>query len=312
VFITRGTDVVATRRLLDDLADHPDPWVRAARYTFTALLELNAANPETAEQLLLTSNARFRELGERQGLLLTLVILTEFALAKGEFQTAVIRAEQAYGHATDGMSTESGSMLLIRVGQARSCAGEIEQGRRMMEQATRTAERCGELSDAAVGHAQLAALAFKVDDLAEARRQLAAATELIEGRSDRPDASMARSATLAGRGYLATLEGDFEIARDCYRQAIDAVWDGPFLSFMSGVDEMLRGLAALAGAEGDHVRAAELLGAAFALTGMENKASYADPRTRAAAITALGEDAFNAAFTRGRRLPKSEILALER
>ncbi|HTJ71887.1 MAG TPA: BTAD domain-containing putative transcriptional regulator [Actinospica sp.] len=311
VFITRGTDTVATRRQLEALAEHPDPWVRAARHTFIALLELNAANSAAAEELLLTSNARFRELGERQGLLLTLVILTEFALAKGEFQTAVTRAEQAYGYATDGMSTESGSMLLIRVGRARSCAGEVEQGRRIMEQAARTAERCGELADAAVGHAELAALAFQVDDRAEARRQLAAATELIDARSDRPDVSMARTTTLSRRGYLATLEGDFEIARDCYRQAVDVVWDGPFLSFMSGLDEVLRGLAALAGAEGDHVRAAELLGAAFAVTGMENKASYSDPRTRAAALAALGEDAFTAAFTRGRRIPKSDLLALE-
>jgi predicted ATPase/DNA-binding SARP family transcriptional activator len=311
VFITRGTDVTATRRALDTLADHPDPWVRAGRDSFTALLELNAANPDATEELLLSGYAKFRELGERQGLVLTLVILTEFALAKGDYRTAVSRAEEAYGYATDGMSTESGSMLLIRVGLARSCAGETEQGRRLMEQAVRTAERCGELADAAAGHAELAVLAFKLDDRAEARRQLASATELIDTRPGRPDAGMARTITLARRGYLATLDGDFEIARDCYRQAVDVVWDGPFLSFMSGLDEVLRGLAALAGAQGDQIRAAELLGAAFSVTGMENKASYADPHTRAAALAALGEQPFAAAFARGRHLPKSDILALE-
>jgi predicted ATPase/DNA-binding SARP family transcriptional activator len=311
VFLTRSSDLIATRRALDALAEHPDPWVRAARYAFTAMLELNAANPAATEELLLTGYAKFRELGERQGLVLTLVLLTELALAKGEFPTAVSRAEEAYGYATEGMSSESGSMLLVRVGLARSCAGEIEHGRRLMEQAVRTAERCGELADAAAGHAELAALAFKLDDRAEARRRLASATELVDARSERPDASMARTTTLARRGYLATLDGDFEIARDCYRQAIGVAWDGPFLSFMSGLDEVLRGLAALAGAQGDHVRAAELLGAAFAVTGLENKASYADPHTRASAITALGEDAFAVAFARGRRIPKSELIALK-
>jgi predicted ATPase/DNA-binding SARP family transcriptional activator len=310
VFITRGTDTARTRSRLEALAGHPDPWVRAAQYSFAALLELNDANPEATERLLLTGYARFREIGERQGLMFTLVILTEFALAKGRFRDAVDYAEEAHAHATDGMTRESGSMLLIRVGLARSHAGEMERGRRTMERAVATAERRGEFSDAATGHAELAALAFRAGDRAEARRRLNSATELIEAHSERRDVSMARSNTLARRGYLAVLDGDFGIARDCFRQAVDVVWDGPFLSFMSGLDEVLRGLAALAAAECDHVRAAELLGAAFAVTGMENQASYADPHTRAAALAALGQDAFDAAFARGRRLPKADLLAL--
>jgi hypothetical protein len=180
-----------------------------------------------------------------------------------------------------------------------------------MEQAVRTAEHAGEVADASAGHAELAALAFKVGDLAEARRRLAYATELIASHPNRPDVSRARSTTLSRRAYLATLEGDFDVARDCFRRAVDVVWEGPFLSFMSGLDEALRGLAALSGAEGDHVRAAELLGAAFSVTGMENQASYADPRTRATAIAALGEQAFEAAFARGGRIPKTDLLALE-
>ena len=311
VFITRGTDEVVTRRQLGALAAHPDPWVRAARYSLTAMLELNAANPVVTEELLLTGYARFRELGERQGLVFTLVILTSFALAKGQFHDAVSYAEEAYGYATDGLTTESGSMLLIRVGLARTWAGEIEQGRRLMEQAVLTAERYGELADAAAGHAELAALAFKLGDRAEARRQLVSATELIDARTGRPDATMARSTTLARRGYLATLDGDFDIARDCYREALHVVLEGPFLNYMSGLDEVLRGLAALAVAQGDHARAAELLGAAFSVTGMENKAAYADPHTHAAATAAIGEEAFATAFARGRRFAKSELLALE-
>ena len=310
VFLNRGADVSATRHQLDAFAEHPDPWVRAARYSFTAILELSSANPDAAEQMLLTGYAKFRELGERQGLVFTLVMLTEFALAKGQFHDAVSRAEEAYAYATEGMMAESGSMLLVRVGFARSCAGEIERGRELMEQAARTAEHAGEVADAASGHAELAALAFKVGDRAEARRRLTYATELIASHPNRPDVSRARSTALSRRAYLATLEGEFEVARDCLRQAVDVVWEGPFLSFMSGLDEVLRGLAALSGAEGDHVRAAELLGAAFSVTGMENQASYADPHTRAAAIAALGEQAFESAFARGGRIPKSDLLAI--
>jgi predicted ATPase/DNA-binding SARP family transcriptional activator len=313
VLTRQGADARDARRQLEVLAEHPDPWVRAARYSFTALLELHYANPAVAEELLLTGYAKFRELGERQGLLFTLVLLSEFALAKGQFQIAVSRSQEAYGYATDGLNPESGSILLVKLGQAHACAGEVEHGRRLMEQGARTAEHCGEFADAAMGHAELAVLAFKLDDRAEARRQLAAALNLSEARADREraDVGFAKSTILARCGYLAALDGDFEIARDYYREAVDIVRTGPFLSFMAGLDEVIRGLAALAGLQGDHVRAAELLGSAFTVVGVDNQASYSGPRTREAALAALGEEAFAAAFARGRGTHTSEILALE-
>ena len=307
-----SADSTDARRELALLADHPDPWVRAARYSFTALLEIQTANPDAAEKLLLTGYAKFRELGDRQGLLFTLIMLVEFALAKGEFRVAVSRAEEAYGYATDGLNPDSGSMLLIKLGQTRAYAGEIEHGRRLIEQGARTAERCGELADAAIGHAELAALEIRQDDRAEARKHLAAASSLIGRNTEqRPDAGIANSMTLARRGYLAALDGDFDIARDCYAQAVDLARSGLFLSFMSGLDETIRGLAALAGMQGDHLRAAELLGSAYALTGLENQASYTGPKAKAAALAALGEQAFAEAFDRGRRTRTSEVLAIE-
>jgi predicted ATPase/DNA-binding SARP family transcriptional activator len=305
-------DSDVTRREFDLLADHPDPWVRAARYTFTALLELRSAKPDIAEKLLLTGYAKFRELGDRQGLLFTLVLLVEFALAKGEFRVAVSRAEEAYGYASDGLNPEPGSMLLIKLGQARACAGEVEHGRRLIEQGLRTAEHSGEFADAVTGRAELAAIAFRQDDRAEARRQLAAASSLIGSNTEKhPDAAMANAMTLSRRGHLAALDGDFDIARDCYAQAAEMVRSGPFLSFIAGLDEIIRGLAALAAMQGDHVRAAELLGSAYAVIGLDNQASYCGPKTKAAALAALGEDAFAEAFDRGRRTHASDVLALD-
>ena len=312
VMASWSADSTATRRELALLADHPDPWVRAARYSFTALLELQSANPDVAEKLLLTGYAKFRELGDRQGLLFTLVMLVEFALVKGEFRVAVSRAEEAYSYATDGLNPDSGSMLLMKLGQTRAFAGELEHGRRLIEQGVRTAERCGELADAAAGHAELAALAIRQDDRPEARKQLAAASSLLGRNTEqRPDAGVANSMTLTRRGYLATLDGDFDLARDCYAQAVDLVRSGPFLSFMSGLDETIRGLAALAAMQGDHIRAAELLGSAFAVVGLENQSSYAGPKAKAAALAALGEEAFAEAFDRGRRTHTFEVLAIE-
>jgi predicted ATPase/DNA-binding SARP family transcriptional activator len=307
-----SADSSVTRHELDLLADHPDPWVRAARYSFTALLELRSANPDEAEKLLLTGYAKFRELGDRQGLLFTLFLLVEFALAKGQFQVAVSRAEEAYGYASDGLNPDSGSMLLIKLGQTRACAGEVEQGRRLIEQGVRTAEHSGEFADAITGRAELAAIAFRQDDRPEARRQLAAASSLIGSNTEQhPDADMANAMTLSRRAHLAALDGDFAVARDCYAQAANLVRSGPFLSFISGLDEIIRGLAALAAMQGNHIRAAELLGSAYAVVGLDNQASYSGPKAKAAALAALGEAAFAKAFDRGRRTQASDVLALE-
>jgi predicted ATPase len=307
-----SADNDVTRRELDLLADHPDPWVRAARYSFTALLELRSAKPDAAEKLLLTGYAKFRKLSDRQGLLFTLVLLVEFALAKGEFRVAVSRAEEAYGYACDGLNPGSGSMLLIKLGQTRACAGEVEHGRRLIEQGVRTAEHSSEFADAVTGRAELAAIAFRQDDRAEARRQLAAASSLMGSSAEKhPDTDMANAMTLSRRGHLAALDGDFDVAHDCYAQAADLVRSGPFLSLISGLDEIIRGLAALAAMQGNHVRAAELLGSAYAVVGLENQASYSGPKAKAAALAALGEAAFAKAFDRGRRTQASDVLALE-
>ena len=295
----------------DALAEHPDPWVRAASHAYSALLDLQYARPREAEAAMRVSYARMSELGDRLGLMFVLILLTEHSLASGRFDEAVRQAEEAYGYATEGLGGDSGSMMLVKLGQARALAGEVEAGRRLMEQGAKSAERFGEFSEAAAGRSELAALALRLGDRAEARRQLAEAIELIESRAEHKEAGLAFSAVLSRQGYLAALEGEFEAAREHYRRAVDLVRGSPLLSFMAGLDEVVRGLAALAGLEGDHTRAAELLGSAYSVVGMDNKASYSDGATRAAALAALGEEAFEKCFTRGRRLPKTEVLALE-
>lgn len=311
VLASRGGESITAREELAELSEHPDPWVRAVRYAFSALLELHGARPDEAEELLERAYHAYDALGDRLGLTFTLVMLTEFSLARGKFEEAARRAQEAYRYASEGLSDDSNAMMLIKVGLSRALAGEVEPGRRLMEQATAAAERLGEYSEAAAGHSELAALALRQGDRAEARRRLMQATELIETRVQHGRAGLAYGAIEARRAYLASLDGEYETARELLRHAADLARSGPMLSFLAGLDEILRGVAALAGLQGDHTRAAELLGSAFAVVGMDNKASYSDAPTRAAALAALGEEAFTAAYERGRSLKKSELLALE-
>lgn len=306
-----GAEMGEIQGELDVLAEHPDPWVRAVRYAFAGLLLLHNARPDEAEESLRAGYAAHKEIGDRLGLMFSLVMLTEFSLARGRFDEAAQRAQEAYGYASEGVSGDSGSQMLIKLGQARALAGEQDAGRRLMELAANSAERLGEYGEAAGGYSELAALALRFGDRAEARRMLAKATEVIETRvEDRGFVGLAYSTTTVRKAYLAALDGEFEAARELLRKAVEAVRSGPLLSFMSGLDEAVRGIAAVAGLEGDHVRAAELLGGAFTVVGMDNAASYSDARTRSAALAALGEEAFTAAYERGRGLRRSELLAL--
>jgi predicted ATPase/DNA-binding SARP family transcriptional activator len=312
IMASRDAGQSLTREDLAPLAEHPDPWVRAVRYAFAGLLDLFNSRPDEGEEMMLRAYQAYADLGERLGLTFTLVILTEFSLAHGRFAEAASRAQAAYGYATEGgLSDDNGAMLLVKVGQSRALAGEVDAGRRMMEQAVTAAERQGQHSEAAAGHSELAALALRVGDRAEARRRLLASTELVETHVKRGRAGLAMSTLLARRAYLAALDGEYETSRGMLRQAVELVRNGPLLAFMAGLDEIIRGLAALAGMEGDHTRAAELLGSAYAVVGMENHASYSDAATRSAALAALGEKAFAKAFERGRNLQQSELLALE-
>ena len=311
ILASRNADPVIAREDLATLAEHPDPWVRAVRYAFAGLLELNNARPDEAEEQLNRAHQAYTALGERLGLTFTLILLTEFSLARGRFTEAVRRAEAAYGFASEGLGDDNGAILLVKAGQARALSGEVDAGRRLMEQAVAAAERQGEYSEAAAGHSELAALALRLGDAAEARRRLMAATELMETRVEHGRAGLAMATLLARRAYLAGMDGEFESARGLLRQAVEQVRTGPMLSFIAGLDEIVRGLAALAGMQGDHTRAAELLGSAYTVVGMDNLSSYSDAATRSAALAALGEQAFAVAYERGRSLQKSEVLALE-
>lgn len=312
ILASRAVPDAGARTELAVLAEHPDPWVRAARYAYLGLLELHHANPDEAEENLRVGYAAYADVGDRLGLMFTLIMLTEFSLARGRFAEAVRRAEEAYGYASEGLSGDSGSILLVKVGLARALAGEVEVGRRLMEQGAATAEHLGEYHEAAAGYSELAALALRTGDRVEARRRLAYAQELIDAKTGHArEAGLAYSMILARRGYLAALEGELDAARELLHQAVDLVRDGPLLSFMAGLDEVVRGLAALASLQGDQMRAAELLGSAHAVVGLQNKASYSDAATRAAAIAALGQEAFDAAYERGQRLQKADLLELE-
>jgi len=83
-----------------------------------------------------------------------------------------------------------------------------------------------------------------------------------------------------------------------------------FLPSHPSLAEVVEGLAALAAAQAQPVRAAELLGLAHTLHGFRDEASLEVSRTTATVTSAISTGAFEEAYGRGRQLTRSDALAL--
>jgi predicted ATPase/DNA-binding SARP family transcriptional activator len=307
-------DHAGARQRLQAAAPHPDPWVRAARRTMAAHLAIHDGDIEPAGEELTAAYAMFEDLGDRWGLIWTLTGVADVAIARGLPDQAVRALEQAQGFAACGLTGNLADTIRIPLGEARARAGDMAGARAEFEHGVRSAERIGELDDAASAYVQLSELARREGDLAGARELLQRAMAIAEPRQRRPDMSAVAAVTYAKLGCVAEQEGDLVAAAGWYRRAIAILGDGiaEFLPSNRPLAGVVDGIAALAAARGEHARAAELLGLAHRLQGFSDAASLEVARATAAARAALGDAAFDAAYARGRASDsaRAEALAL--
>jgi len=314
-----GGDSEGAYKQLRDIPEHRDPWVTGTRRSMTGHLALNDGDVEAAAADLADGLARFERLGDRFGLVGCLVGLAQVAIARNRPDEAVRALEQAREHAA-ALAGNMGGILGISLGEARARAGDIEGARPDLQDGVRAAELAGELDDAASGYVQLAELARRTGDLAEASDLLRSALAIVESRLQRPDMFAAAASTFSRLGCIAELEGDLAGAAAWQQRAIDVLSGGrddrgtvvAILPINRTLASVVDAIAALAAARGEHARAAELLGLAHTLQGFSDAWSLEVARATAAARTALGDADFEAAYARGRNRDgaKAEALAL--
>ncbi len=306
-----GGDDGEIRRRLAALADHPDPWVRASRHTFAGVLDVNSGRPEEALVELEAGLAGFREVDERVGMTFSLSIVAELALARGEYEKAVELFDEAYQDFWNGLRKESAQTLLINRGRAKGWAGDHAGARADIEQGCAAAGQIGEFVDQASGFQELGDLARRLGDHEGAVRQFRTALDQLERRPWRPDAGLVHTTLLSRLGCLAEQAGDLGEAARLHREALRVAAGVPFMMNTMALALALHGVAALAQARGDAVRAAELLGTAHAVSGMAYQPSLEVIRTTAAARAALGDAEFQAAYDRGRKVTREQAKTLE-
>jgi predicted ATPase/DNA-binding SARP family transcriptional activator len=311
IMTVMGGDSERARKHLQAGPPHPDPWVRATQRSLAGHLAINEGDIESAARDLSDSYAEFVELGDRFGLIGCLSGLAQVATARDRPDETVRLLEQAREHAK-GLGGNLGDVMGIALGEARARAGDVDRARADLEDGLRSAERAGELDDAASGYVQLSDIARRAGDLAGARDLLQRALTIVEPRRQRPDMFAIAATSYAKLGCVAEQEGDLDAAGAWHRRAIDVLAEGPAVLLPSNrtLATAVEGIAALTAARGEPAAAAELLGLAHRLQGFSDARSLEVTRAKAAITARLSEADFRAAYARGQGLGRADALAL--
>jgi tetratricopeptide (TPR) repeat protein len=301
----RGTAALA------EIRGHPDPWVRAAARCFAGYSAFNDARLDDAAVELSGALAEFQAIGDRWGSVIAGSGTGWFRMLRGDYEGAVEAFTEAYRCARSENGDDRGAVMEIQLGWALMFRGDKELARRHVIAGTESARRIGEHADEAVGLVMLAEFERREGALDAAHDLLRQAMEVIEPRSERVDVAGAAVRALTKLGCVHEQMGDLERAAVLHRDALGIARSRPMLFNTQAIADVTAGIAALTAARGDHVRAAELLGAARAIVGCFDASCYEIDRTRAAVLDAIGPEAFAAALDRGKSTPRDRIPELQ-
>ncbi|SNT47825.1 Predicted ATPase [Actinomadura meyerae] len=301
-----GGDIEAMRRSLRDLDDHSDPWIRAIVRVCLGHMAIHTGEIREASTEVGAGYEQFRELGDRFGMIVALSGMMQVALARGEAAEAIRLGEEAYGYATTGVSPEQGAGILTQLARARFQQGDVEGARADLERAMEQNERVGEFAEAAGASLQLCEVALHEGDRAAARAHADRAHRWVVSRGHRPDFVQTARRTYSRLGCLAEEDGDLDEAKRLHAEALREMHDDVLMGNPT-VASLIEGVAAYAAARGAFVRAAELLGTAHTLNGYRDDVAYEVRRTLPLVTAALGDDAFTAAYERGRQVTRQGV-----
>jgi tetratricopeptide (TPR) repeat protein len=287
-----------------ELADHPDPWVRALAHSMAGALLINLGEVAAAEAEFDRGLAGFRELGERRGLGQVLFVRAELSANRARREAAVAALEEAREILEQLGDREDVGQLVIRMAVERVRAGETGQARELLAVADRIAHEVGAEDQKLIVRHLLAEMARWQGRLDEARERLDAVLADVE-RAGTP-IGQRHAMMLVSKGELELAAGDLDGAHRCYRQALSKALESRDRPVIARVVELRAGIALV---EGDAERAAALLGTAEVLRGMADEADVDVVRVRATARAVLGEEGFALAHRRGTARSREEALA---
>ena len=286
-----------------------DPWVRAAvpllRGTFGSMLgRMDWAESDCRDAL-----AAFRALGEAWGTAAVLIQLAEFARLRGENAAAVAALEEAGAlgkqlGAWGDLSHIGGKLAAVRLRM-----GDLAGARADLERAEReeAARGIGQSDSATWLGLVRAELLYREGDTAAAGRICAGLLAQLEEKQSSWWFGV-QAIIQARLALIALADGDEARCRTLLAAALQTATSWVELP---PVADVIDAIAVLAQHSGECATAvATLLGAAHAIRGCFDEGSLDAPAVRDAARARLGADEFEAAYERGRGLPRDDVLAL--
>ncbi|MGI5156012.1 AfsR/SARP family transcriptional regulator [Microbispora sp. CA-102843] len=288
---------------LEPLLGHPDDWVAASARIFRANLYFNAGRSEEGEADLVLALDKFRAVGDRWGVGNCLSVLAETNAMRGDFREAVPLMREAIALLEEVGAVEETPFLRTRLAVTLNAAGDREAAEAALRETERVCDATGDpLGLAGVRHVR-GDFARADGDLETARHLYDEAVRLLSSTWTIPQFQATLTTSL---GMLAEQEGDAAAARALHDKALALAVesnDAPVIG------HVLVGHAALAARDGDHARAAVILGGAEAVRGFVHDLSIDHRRVAGAARSALGPGEFSRCRERGRAMSRDEVLA---
>ncbi|WP_163509678.1 ATP-binding protein [Fodinicola acaciae] len=287
-----GRDLVELTTLSDD------PWCQALEPLGHGLLQLFRAQPRDAEKSILVALERFRVIGERWGLTLTIGALAQVSSWQGRHAEAVSLLGEAIELITPLRAIDDLAEILLQRAAERLVVGDQSGAEADCLRALTLAKRCGARDLVASGHHTLGLLEHTRGNLPAAWRLCEQALRECPEGWFRPDE--VRTRIRITLGVLAVDSG--RSAADHLRPALDEATAREQFELVSRIFEALAGAAV---ASGDPERAAMLLGAGATFRGLDISGTITDM-----ARMRLGSEEFERTYAAGRALDRAEALTL--
>lgn len=265
--------------------------------------DLPAMRPVAEEAL-----SVWRELGEegKAGAAYTLDLIGELAAEEGDYTRALLFFQEAIGIYRELKDLYGVSDILMQFGWAAMRTGEYPQAEHHLEEFLKLAREIGDKTRVTYALSGLGEVALRQGDYPRANTLLDQGLEL-----SRPHGDKWGTGTLLGSlGWVALRQRNFKQMREYLRESLAIRSD---IGDRGGIAWCLEKLAEAAVLAGERQRAVIVLGGAAALrTPIGSVIDPADlpdyKRSLVELRTALGEEAFEAAWAEGKFMPLEKII----
>ncbi|WP_042367799.1 BTAD domain-containing putative transcriptional regulator [Streptacidiphilus neutrinimicus] len=285
------------------LLDAPHPWVRATGRLFFGFALQNDGRAEEAEAALRAASEQFREVGDLWGRSFCCSGLADYALWRGEVDSAVALWQQAIEFEQRMGVNADAPDYRARMIAARYSDAESAEAVAALERLVVAVRANGAWSPLLVTHSALASAYRRTGTPERGLPLLEEALGLLHHRIN--GLPQMRSVLLTELGLTLGACDRLDEAADAHTDALRAAaesYDGPIVA------AALQGFGDLALRQGDPERAAYLLGSAHGQRGVPDRSSPELAANREAARAALGAERFEAAYARGRASSRAELL----